>query len=72
MEQDNNRQHAETLVRKIVDERERFVSAWQQGADSGELTQIRQNIQHLDDLLWNASPSSNGVAATRGTGGRRI
>ena len=52
MERDINGQHSELLVRKITIERERFVSAWQQGAESSELNQIRENIRELNDLLW--------------------
>jgi hypothetical protein len=52
MERDINRYHSDTLVRRIIEERERFVSAWHRGARSEELTKIRQNIQQLDDLLW--------------------
>jgi hypothetical protein len=64
MERDNNRYHTETLVRKITDERERFVSAWEDGADSVQLNQIRQNIQQLNDLLWDAS-SRDGAFSQR-------
>ena len=52
MERDSNRAHSESLVRKITNERERFVSAWQQGAASTELNEIRENIKELNDLLW--------------------
>jgi hypothetical protein len=52
MERDINRYHSDTLVRRIIEERERFVSAWHRGAGAEELTKIRQNIQQLDDLLW--------------------
>jgi hypothetical protein len=52
MERDKSRQHADNLVRRITEERERFVSAWHRGAGSEELNQIRRNIKQLDDLLW--------------------
>ena len=52
MERDSNRAHSESLVRKITNERERFVSAWQQGAGSSELNEIRENIKELNDMLW--------------------
>jgi hypothetical protein len=55
MERNNYQEHTESLVRKITNEREKFVSAWQHGAKSGELNQIRENIQELNDLLWDAS-----------------
>jgi hypothetical protein len=55
MERDNYRHSSESLVRKITEERDRFVSAWQHGADSTELNHIRENIQQLNDLLWNVS-----------------
>jgi hypothetical protein len=52
MEREISRQHADNLVRRITEERERFVSAWHRGAGSEELNQIRKNIKQLDDLLW--------------------
>ena len=55
MERNNDNYNTESLVRKLTEERERFVSAWQHGAGSTELNNIRQNIQQLNDLLWNAS-----------------
>ena len=54
MERDINRQQADSLVRQLTEERERFVSAWQQGAGTPELNQIRKNIQRLNDLLWDS------------------
>ncbi|MBC7829541.1 MAG: hypothetical protein H7122_17485 [Chitinophagaceae bacterium] len=62
MERDTNRDHPESLVRRLTEERERFVSAWQQGARPAELTQIRQNIKQLNDLLWERTLQHNGVA----------
>lgn len=59
MERDTNRHHADSLVREITEEREKFVSAWQQGARSPELNQIRQNIKQLNDLLWETNPASS-------------
>lgn len=55
MERNNDNYNTESLVRKLTEERERFVSAWQHGAGSNELHNIRQNIQQLNDLLWDAS-----------------
>ena len=55
MERDYNRQKPDSLVRKITEERERFVSAWQHGARTPELNQIRKNIQHLNDLLLDST-----------------
>lgn len=52
MERDIKRQQGESLVRQITEERERFLSAWEQGARTPELNQIRENIKHLNDLLW--------------------
>ena len=45
--------HPENLVRQMKEERERFVAALENGANPGELTRIRQNIQELNDQLWN-------------------
>lgn len=55
MERDSNRHHSESLVRQLTEERERFVSAWHHGAGGPELSQIRKNIQKLNDLLWDAT-----------------
>jgi hypothetical protein len=55
MERDVNRHHSESLVRQLTEERERFVSAWQSGARTPELNKIRQNIQQLNDLLWQST-----------------
>ena len=65
MERDINRHHAESLVRKITEERNRFVSAWQQGARTPELNQIRENIKQLDDLLWETTLPADGPQGTR-------
>lgn len=82
MERDSNRAHSESLVRKITNERERFVSAWQEGAGSIELNEIRENIKELNDLLWETTlqeghpdPSRYGFGShrdsnNRGTHGR--
>ena len=60
MERDINRQHSDTLVSKITNERERFVSAWQRGAGSRELNEIRETIKELNDLLWETTlPDEN-------------
>lgn len=64
MERDMNRHQSESLVRKLTEERERFVSAWQQGARSAELNQIRQSIKQLNDLLWATILQHNGTAET--------
>ena len=69
MERDMNRHHSESLVRELREERERFVSAWQHGARSLELNQIRQNIKQLNDLLWEKTLQHNGVAETYRSGG---
>lgn len=66
MERDNYRHSSESLVRKITEERERFVSAWQHGADSRELNEIRENIQQLNVLLWNASNEEDRLSSQRG------
>ena len=73
MERDINRQQSESLVRKITEERERFVSAWQQGARAAELNEIRRNIQQLNDQLWEASRyhSNNHVTFRPGNGSQR-
>ena len=55
MERDVNGQNSEALVRKLTTERERFVSAWQRGAGSSELNEIRENIKELNDLLWEST-----------------
>ena len=60
MERDTNRQHAESLVRRITEERERFVSAWQRGARTPELNEIRENIRELDNLLWETTLKAGG------------
>ncbi|MGZ5133508.1 MAG: hypothetical protein ACXWCG_00095 [Flavitalea sp.] len=66
MERDINRQSAETLVRQITQERQRFLSAWEQGARSPELNQIRQHIKQLNELLWETTIShSNGSDVLR-------
>ena len=66
MERDLNRQNAETLVRQITQERQKFMSAWEQGARSPELNQIRQNIKQLNELLWETTlPHSNGSEVLR-------
>lgn len=73
MERDINRQHSESLVRKITTERERFVSAWQHGAGSTELNEIRENIKELNDLLWETTlqhGNGNGVSRS-GSGPQR-
>lgn len=62
MERDNYNPHTDSLVRRITEERERFVSAWQHGAAPGELNQIRQSIQRLNELLWNASTNAERTA----------
>jgi len=69
MERDINRQQAESIVRKITEERERFLSAWEQGARSGDLNQIRQKIQYLNDLLWEASAPGNELSEHSRAGG---
>jgi len=73
MERDINGQHCESLVRKITTERERFVSAWQQGAGSRELNEIRENIKELNDLLWETTlQHANGNGFSRsGYGAQR-
>lgn len=68
MERDINRQQSESIVRKLTEERERFVSAWQQGARSPELNHIRQNIQHLNDLLWEMTLQHNNSHETYRSG----
>ncbi len=68
MERDINRQHAESLVRKITEERERFVSAWEHGARTPELNQIRQNIKQLNDLLWETTLPADGPQGSRTSG----
>lgn len=55
MERDMKREHSESLVRQIAEERERFLSAWQQGARTPELNQIRENIRQLNDRLWDTT-----------------
>jgi|GEM_PF-6349301 len=60
MERDINRQQAESLVREISQERERFLSAWEEGALSPELNQIRNNIKQLNELLWETSAQHTG------------
>jgi hypothetical protein len=55
MERDINRQQSDYLVRKITSEREKFVSAWEQGAGNKELNEIRANIKELNDLLWEST-----------------
>lgn len=66
MERDIYRQHSESLVRKIAEERERFVSAWQEGARTPELNRIRENIKQLNDLLWETTlKPANGREASR-------
>ena len=55
MERDINRQNAESLVRQITQERQKFMSAWEQGARSPELNKIRQNIKQLNELLWDTT-----------------
>lgn len=55
MERDMNRQQSDHLVRKITSEREKFILAWQRGAGSEELNEIRANIKELDDLLWEST-----------------
>ena len=45
--------HPENLVRQMKEERERFVAALENGANPRELARIRQNIQELNDQLWN-------------------
>lgn len=73
MEVSINRNHAESLVRKITEEREKFLSAWHQGAGSPELNRIRENIQKLDDLLWetNLHHGDPGEIYRSGTGSSR-
>jgi hypothetical protein len=70
MERDINRQHSESLVRKITAERERFVSAWQQGARTPELNEIRENIKQLNDLLWETTLEHDGSHRS-GSGSQR-
>lgn len=66
MERDINRQHADSLVRQINEERQRFVSAWEQGARSPELNRIRQNIEQLNELLWETTlPHSDSSEVSR-------
>ena len=55
MERDINRHQLDSLIRKLTSEREKFVSAWQRGAGSKELNEIRENIKELDDLLWEST-----------------
>lgn len=55
MERDINRQPSDSILRRITEERERFVSAWQRGARSPELNEIRESIQKLNDLLWDTT-----------------
>ena len=62
MEREANRQQSDFLVRKITREREKFLTAWQQGAGSKELNEIRANIQELDDLLWETTVQQDGKA----------
>ena len=60
MERDINRQNTESLVRQITQERQRFISAWEQGARSLELNKIRQNINQLNELLWETTLTHSG------------
>jgi len=73
MERDINRQHSESLVRRITEERERFVSAWEQGAGTPELNHIRENIKQLNDLLWETTlqPATGSEASRSGDGSQR-
>jgi hypothetical protein len=68
MERDINRQHAESLVRQINEERRRFVSAWEQGARSPELNQIRKNIKQLNELLWETTMPHSGSSEVSRSG----
>ena len=62
--------YSDSLVKKITAERERFIFAWQHGAASKELNEIREHIKELNDLLWettlqngkgNQAPQPDGV-----------
>ena len=68
MERNVNTLNSEALVRKLTSERERFVSAWQQGAGSSELNEIRENIKELNDLLWETTSQHATVTDFSGTG----